>query len=284
MAETYDDGGANGRDTRPAAFVRAFDRGLDILTCFSEHSAALSVSEVAAKAGLDRKTARRLLYTLEALGYVARDDALYRLTPKTLELGYARLVRSSFAELAQYYMDELAERIDQSCSLGIFDGQAALFIARAAVHRVMTISLRPGTRVPAYASAMGRALLSGLSAQELAHYLRETQLTAHTDRTITDPDKLRTEIEHVRQNGWALLDQELEIGVRSIATPVRDHVGRIIAAISVGTHAQLVEEHELTTTILPAMLDCATAIQQDLTAQPAVLTGTNGRASTYLLQ
>jgi IclR family pca regulon transcriptional regulator len=283
MAETYDDGGANDRDTRPAAFVRAFDRGLDILTCFSEQSAALSVSEVAAKAGLDRKTARRLLYTLEALGYVARDDALYRLTPKTLELGYARLATSSFAELAQYYMDELAERIDQSCSLGVFDGQAALFIARAAVHRVMTISLTPGTRVPAYASAMGRVLLSGLSVRELDDYLRGTPLTAHTDRTITDPDKLRTELDQIRQNGWALLDQELEIGVRSIAAPVHDHAGRIIAAISVGTQAQLVGEHELTTTMLPALLDCVTAIQRDLTAQPAVLTGTSGRFSAYLL-
>ncbi|TDD96302.1 IclR family transcriptional regulator domain-containing protein [Actinomadura rubrisoli] len=258
---------------RLGLYVRTFDRGLEVLTCFSAETPELSVTEAAARAGLDRATVRRLLLTLEALRYVEQVDGRYRLTARVLDLGYVALASRGFAELVQPYLDDLSRAMDQSCSLGVLDGEAALFLARAAVRRVMTISLGAGTRVPAYASALGRALLSGLTEEALADYLTRVRLVAYTSRTIIDPGEITRRVERVRRDGWALLDQELEEGVRSVAVPVRGHAGAVVAAISIGTHTSRVEVAELTGTIVPAMIDCARAIERDLTAQPVPLPG-----------
>jgi IclR family pca regulon transcriptional regulator len=262
-----------GKAGRHGLYVRAFDRGLDLLGCFSRERPDLNVPEGAAATGLDRATVRRLFLTFEALGYVEFTGSRYRLTAKVLELGYASLISRDFAALAQPYLDDLAESVDQSCSLGVFDGEAAVFIARAAVRRVMTITLAPGVRVPAFASAMGRALLAGLSDQGLSEYLGHVRLVAYTDRTATDPAEITRRVTEVRRTGWALLDQELEIGVRSIAVPVHDRAGSVVAAISIGTHAQVVDHETLMGPILSALRDCADRIEHDLTAQPVPLPG-----------
>ncbi|MFI0418690.1 IclR family transcriptional regulator C-terminal domain-containing protein [Spongiactinospora sp. 9N601] len=257
-----------------AAYVRTFDRGLDVLTCFSKSKPALTVSEVAAACDLDRAAARRSLLTLRALGYVEQAGSRYRLTARVLRLGYAALASQSFADLVRPYLDDLARTVDQSCSLGVFDGEAAVFVARAAVRRVMTIALAPGTRVPAAASAMGRALLSGLPDDELAAYLDRVSPMAYTDRTVTDVGELTRLIRGVRRAGWALLDQELEKGVRSIAVPVHDHAGDVVAAISIGTNVGVIDEATLVGFILPKLIECAARVEKDLTAQPLPPPGT----------
>ncbi|XVQ06684.1 IclR family transcriptional regulator domain-containing protein [Spirillospora sp. CA-255316] len=261
--------------------MRAFDRGLDILLCFSADAPELTVSELAARTGLDRATVRRLALTLHGLGYLEAAGSRYRPSPRLQELGYASLATWEFAELAQPYLDELSHAVDHSCSLGVFDGTAAVFVARAAVRRVMTISLAPGTRVPAYASAMGRVLLSGLSPGRLADYLARTRIVAHTDRTVVDPAALTERIGEVRRAGWALLDQELELGVRSVAVPVRDCDGGVVAAISIGTHTHRVEESTLLDEILPALRDCAGRLERDVAAQPVPLPGIDATPSDF---
>ncbi|WP_064745593.1 IclR family transcriptional regulator domain-containing protein [Pseudonocardia acaciae] len=277
-------GEAEASQERPGRYVRAFDRGLDILLCFSAEAPELTVSGIAARTGLDRATVRRLALTLHGLGYLEAVEARYRPLPRLLELGYSSLATWEFAELAQPYLDELSHAVDQSCSLGVFDGSAAVFVARAAVRRVMTISLAPGTRVPAYASAMGRVLLSGLSPDRLAGYLAHARLVAHTDRTVVDPEALTERIDQVRRAGWALLDQELELGVRSVAVPVRDCDGAVVAAISIGTHTHRVDERALLDEIVPAMRDCAAQLERDVTAQPMPLPGIDATPSDFAVR
>lgn len=249
-------------------FVRTFDRALDVLICFSTAGGHLSTTEVATQCGLDRATARRLLRTLEALGYVASAGGRHRPTAKVLQLGYAPLASESFAEIVQPFLDDVAQAVDQSCSLAVLDGEAAVFVARAAVRRVMTIRLAPGARVPAAASAVGRALLTGLAPEDLATHLRRHPLVAYTEHTITDIRLLTAQIDQARARGWALIDQELELGVRSVAVPLHDAAGAVVAAITVGTHTGQVDENRLLTVILPHLQQCAAAIERTVTTRP----------------
>jgi IclR family pca regulon transcriptional regulator len=254
-------------------FVRTFDRALDVLTCFSADRATLSTTEVATACGFDRATARRLLRTLDALGYVTAVPSggvgsRYRLTAKVLGLGYATVASESFAEIVQPFLEDVARAVDHSCSLAVLDRDAAVFLARAAVRRVMTIRLMPGARVPALASAVGRALLSGLSPDELAAHLQRHPPTAYTEHTVTDPDILTARIAEARERGWALIDQELESGVRSVAVPVHDATGAVVAAVTIGTHTEQVPEDALLTTILPRLQECAATIERTVTTRP----------------
>ncbi|GAA4665248.1 MULTISPECIES: IclR family transcriptional regulator domain-containing protein [Amycolatopsis] len=249
-------------------FVRTFDRGLDVLTAFSAERAELSVTEVATTCGFDRATARRLLRTLESLGYVESTGTKYRLTAKVLELGYATIASQTFPEMVQPYLEDVAHAVDHSCSLAVLEGEAAVFLARAAVGRVMTIRLAPGTRVPAAASAVGRALLSGLPPAALTEYFERFPPVRYTDRTVTDPGELAGLIAEVRERGWALLDQELERGVRSVAVPLRDTAGEVVAAVTIGTHTGQVTDDTLFGSILPRLRDCAAAIERTITASP----------------
>lgn len=248
--------------------MRTFDRALEVLGCFSAEHPTRSVSEVASCTGLDRATTRRILRTLDSLGYLTSTASRYRLTPRVLRLGYATVAAQSFPELVQPYLDEVAQAVDHSCSLAVLDEDAAVFIARAAVRRVMTIALAPGARVPASASAVGRALLTGLEPDELRAYLRAMPQVAYTDRTLVDPDAIAGAVQEARAQGWVLLDQELETGVRSVAVPIHDSAGRVPAAVTVGTHTVLVDDDELLGVILPRLRACASAIEETITRQP----------------
>ncbi|HWD01955.1 MAG TPA: IclR family transcriptional regulator C-terminal domain-containing protein [Amycolatopsis sp.] len=245
-----------------APVVRAFDRGLDVLTCFSAERADMSVTEVASECGFDRATARRLLRTLESLGYVECAGSRYRLTAKVLELGYATIGSESFAEMVQPYLEDVAHTVDHSCSLAVLDGDTAVFLARAAVRRVMSIRLAPGARVPAAASGVGRALLSGHTPAQLAAYFERFPPLRYTDRTITDIAELTRAISAAREQGWAMIDQELERGVRSVAVPLHDGTGAVVAAVTIGTHAGQVDDDTLFTVILPRLKECAAAIER----------------------
>jgi IclR family transcriptional regulator, pca regulon regulatory protein len=251
---------------RPAGYVRSLDRGLAVICCFSAEGPRLTLSEVARQTGLSRAAARRSLITLQALGYVGSDGRQFYLTPRVLTLGYAYLSSLSLADVAQSHLTDLANEVHESCSASVLDGLDIVYVARAATKRIMTISLSVGTRLPAYATSMGRVLLAALSEGELDAYLDTATLTPLTDRTIVDQDRLYAEVEKTRNRGWCLVDQELEDGVRSIAVPVRDSVGRVVAAVNTSAHATRVPLSTLQKSFLPKLRDCAAAIDAELRA------------------
>ena len=239
---------------------------MSVIRCFSDERPRLTLSEVARQTGLSRASARRSLITLQTLGYVGSDDRQFFLTPRVLTLGYAYLSSLSFADVAQGHLTDLANEVHESCSASVLDGFEIVYVARAATKRIMTISLSVGTRLPAYATSMGRVLLAGLSDDQLDAYLDAATLAPLTERTIVDRDQLRAEVSRTRIRGWCMVDQELEHGVRSIAVPVHDASGRIVAAVNTSAHATRVPLTTLQKSFLAKLKDCAVAIDTELRA------------------
>jgi IclR family pca regulon transcriptional regulator len=250
----------------PAGYVQSLDRGLAVISSFSAERPRLTLSEVARHTGLSRAAARRSLITLQALGYVGSDGRQFHLTPRVLTLGYAYLSSSSLADVAQGHLSDLANEVHESCSASVLDGFDIVYVARAATKRIMTISLSVGTRLPAYATSMGRVLLAALTVDQLDAYLDAADLAPLTERTIVDRDRLRAEVEKTATRGWCLVDQELEDGVRSIAVPLHDSAGRVVAAVNTSAHATRVPLSTLQKTFLPKLRDCAAAIDAELRA------------------
>jgi IclR family pca regulon transcriptional regulator len=217
-------------------FVQSLERGLAIIRVFSGDRPSLSVSEIAQVAGLTRAAVRRFLLTLIHLGYVSTKNGRYELTPQVLELGYSYLAALSFPEVALPHLERLVARTAEASEGSILDDGDIVYVVRVPGPALMTISVNIGARRPAHATAMGRVLLANLPPAELDHYLTTTELTALLPRTITDPTELRRELETVRRNGFALVNQELEEGLVAIAAPVRDRAGRARAAINLSTH------------------------------------------------
>jgi IclR family transcriptional regulator, pca regulon regulatory protein len=233
---------------------------------FSRERPALTLSEVARLTGITRATARRILLTLEDLGHVRSDGRLFSLTPRVLTLGWAYLSSLNLWETAQPLMEELTKQTNESCSAATLDLPDVVYVARVPTHRIMTIALGVGTRLPAHCTSMGRVLLAALGDDELEAFLASARLEAYTDRTITEPDRLRRTIQTVRDQGWALVDQELEIGLRSIAAPLRID-GRTIAAINVSAAAPRVPLEQLRGRFLPELLKTAEMISTALERQ-----------------
>jgi IclR family pca regulon transcriptional regulator len=253
---------------RPAGFVHSLEGGLSVIRCFSDERPRLTLSEVARQTGLSRASARRSLLTLQTLGYVSSDDRQFFLTPRVLTLGYAYLSSLSFADVAQSHLADLANEVHESCSASVLDGFEIVYVARAATKRIMTISLSVGTRLPAYATSMGRVLLAALSDDQLDAYLGAATLAPLTERTIVDRDQLRAELGRTRIRGWCMVDQELEHGVRSVAVPVHDASGRVVAAVNTSAHATRVPLTTLQKSFLAKLKDCAAAIDAELWAMP----------------
>lgn len=249
---------------RPTEFVQSLERGLAVIRAFSHDRPRLTLSDVARETGMTRAAARRFLITLEHLGYVSSDGRLFSLRPSVLQLGYAYLSSFSLAEIAQEHLERLAEELHESCSASVLDGEDIVYVARASTNRIMTIGLSVGAQLPAYCTSMGRVLLAALSEDALEAYLATANLENRTGMTITDPASLRAEIARVREQGWCLLDQELEDGVRSVAVPLRDATGRVVAAINTSGHATRVTLEMLHDDFLPRLQDCALRIDQDL--------------------
>jgi IclR family transcriptional regulator, pca regulon regulatory protein len=237
--------------------LQSLERGMAVLQVFDHDRPALTLSEVARLTGTTRATARRILLTLEQLGHVRSDGRLFSLTPRVLSLGWAYLSSLNLWDIAHPLMEELTERTAESCSAAALDLPDVVYVARVPTRRIMTITLGVGTRLPAYVTSMGRVLLSDLPAAELEAYLAETKLEPLTERTVTDPDRLREAIEEVRSQGWALNDQELEIGLRSIAAPIRGADGRIMAALNIAAAAPRVGLDQMRGDFLPELLRTA---------------------------
>lgn len=235
-------------------FMTSLARGLEVLQTFRPEYGALTISQISEITRLHRAVVRRCLYTLAALGFVySADNRHYQLLPRVLTIGHAYLHSSSLARQAQMTLDHLSQHIGQSCSVATLDGDSILYIARASVSRIMKIDLGRGSRLPAYATSMGLVLLSELSEAELESYLERVALTAFTPYTVTDKDELRGLLKKVKAQGYAINDQQLEIGLRSMAVPMYQRKGRVMAAMNVGTHASQITMTELRNSFLPKL-------------------------------
>lgn len=251
---------------RGAHFVQSLERGLAVIRAFHADASELTLSDVAKSTGLTRAAARRFLLTLADLGYVRTDGKHFSLTPRVLELGYAVLSSMTLPEVAQPHLERLSGEVGESSSVSVLDGADIVYVARFAVSRIMTVSITVGTRFPAYATSMGHVLLAGLSEDALTAHLADAALTPFTSQTVTSPERLRAELAQVREQGWALVDQELEEGLRSIAAPLRDRSGTVIAAVNVSTHASRTSVHALRRDMLPPLLAACDRIEKDLAA------------------
>lgn len=259
-------------ETAEGGYVQSLARGLAVIRAFDEDHPEMTLSEVARATDLSRASARRFLHTLVQLGYVHTDGRVFALTPRVLELGFAYLSSASLPEIAEPHLERLVERVRESASASVLDGSDIVYVARVPVSRIMTVAINIGTRFPAHATSMGRVLLANLPDQQREQYLAEAELSALAPHTTTSPDALRRELARVREQGWALVDQELEAGLRSVAAPIRDR-GRVLAAVNVSAHASRASGDDVRQRLLPPLLDTARQIEADLRAAPRVRTG-----------
>jgi IclR family transcriptional regulator, pca regulon regulatory protein len=245
-------------------FVQSLERGLSVIRAFDADHPKLTLSEVAAATGLSRAAARRFLHTLVRLGYMHNNNGRFSLRPRILELGYAYLSSLSLPEVAMPHLEELVEQVRESSSVSELDGEDVVYIARVPTKRIMTVAISVGTRFPAYATSMGRVLLSDMPEEWIDAYLAQVSLHHFTGHTITSPGGLRQELRKIKTRGWALVDQELEEGVRSIAAPIRDADGKAIAAVNISTHAGRRTLDGIVADLLRPLLATAERIERDL--------------------
>ncbi len=243
--------------------MQSLERGIAVLLSFDTDNAEQTLSEVAERANLTRATARRLLLTLTTLGYATSDGRRFSLTPAVLDIGYAYISSLNVQQIAQPFLEELSEEVHESVSVSVLDGDHIVYVARVPTSRIITISLGLGTRLPAYCTSMGRVLLAEHSAEEVSSMVGPS-MEPRTENTIVDRNLLELELAKVREQGWALVDEELEIGLRSIAAPLRDSTGRAIAAMNISTHAGRTDLAEVHTHFLPRLLDSTARLNEAL--------------------
>jgi IclR family pca regulon transcriptional regulator len=258
---------------RDADFIQSLERGLSVIRAFDAEHPKLSLSEVAASTGLSRAAARRFLHTLVNLGYMRTEGSQFALRPKILELGYAYLSSLTLPEVAMPHLEQLVEQVRESSSVSELDGDDVVYIARVPTRRIMTVAISVGTRFPAYATSMGRVMLAGRPDEWLDEYLESAPLRALTSHTIAEPSSLRAELRKIREQGWALVDQELEEGLRSVAAPIRDSEGRVVAAVNVSTHAGRRSVADVISELLEPLLRTARLIESDLQRSAAPAAG-----------
>jgi IclR family transcriptional regulator, pca regulon regulatory protein len=246
-------------------FVTALASGLEVILAFDEAHPRMTLSEVAARTGMNRARARRFLLTLHALGYVRKQQRVFELAPRVLQLGYAFLSANDYRSVIQQVLEDITEACGESSSLGVLDGDEVIYVARSSSrHRLMAITLSVGTRLPAAHTSMGRVLLAQLPDAELDAWLERTVLEQHTDKTITDKAELRQCILKVRQQGYAIADQELDSGLRSIAVPAFDANGKLLGAINISTNAARVSHATLMEQYLPLLQEKSRLIRTSI--------------------
>jgi IclR family pca regulon transcriptional regulator len=266
-------------DGPSSEYVQSLDRGLSVIRAFGASRPQLALSDVARETGLTRATARRFLLTLVRLGYVRQDGNRFSLRPRVLELGYSYLSALSLPELAQPHMETLVAHVNESSSIAVLDDTEIVYVVRVPTSRIMSITIAVGTRLPAYPTSMGRVLLAALEPEALEARLARMEIRSLTPSTVADSERLRRQLDRVRAQGWAAVDQELEQGVRSVAVPIRDAAGTVSAALNVSVHASRMTMPALRKQVLPQLLQTAGAIEGELGAGAPV-----GRRDALVLQ
>jgi IclR family transcriptional regulator, pca regulon regulatory protein len=256
-----------GDEPRERHLVQSLKRGLSVIRVLGDPGPGQTLADVARATGLTRAAARRFLLTLVDVGYARTDGRLFSLTPRTLELGYAYLSSLGLPEIAQPHLQRLVEQVHESSSVSVLDGDSVVYVARAASsQRIMSVAINVGTRLPAHITSMGRVLLAQLEPAELNAVLATISFAPVTANTIIAPDALRAELAQVREQGWAIVDQELEQGLRSIGAPIRGPDGKVVAAVNISTHATRSSMAHVREKLLPPLLKTAEAIGRDLPA------------------
>lgn len=244
-------------------FVEALARGLEVLKCFGPMAMALTVSDVAARTDLARPTARRLLLTLEQLGYVRSDDGVFSLTTQVLELGTAGIAAQEIWDIARPHLQRLVGFTGESSSMSQLDGSDIIYTARVPVAKIIALSVHIGTRFPAVATSMGHVLLADLERSELERVLRLPSKSGVIPRVVPSQKELDRTLKEVRERGWAMSDERLSLGIRSIAAPVRDADGVVRAAMNVTVHAAETSVETLTSKYLPVLLRAAESVSAE---------------------
>ena len=246
--------------------VQSFERGLAVIRSFGAEAPRQTLAGVARATDLSRATARRLLQTLEKEGYVRREDAHFELTPKVLELGYAYLLSHTLPQIVRPHLEELSATVRESTSVAVLDGTAVVYVARVQANRVMTVAIDIGSRFEAFRTSLGRAMLAWHDDEAVAAIWEASDHRNPTRWTVTSLDQLRERLAEVRSCGYALVDQELEQGVRSVAAPIFDADGHPLAAVNVSTHTSRTAKADLKKRVVPELLRTAGAISTAMTA------------------
>ncbi|GAA4512615.1 MULTISPECIES: IclR family transcriptional regulator domain-containing protein [Nonomuraea] len=256
-------------DTGPD-FIEALARGLDVIKAFQPGRPVMTLTEVATATGLARPTARRILLTLSELGYARAEQGGFALTPRVLELGVSYVRSMGLWEVARPHLEWLVARTHESSSIAQLDGSDIVYVARVAVPKIVTLSVQIGTRFPALQTSLGKVLLAALPPAEVERVLAEPSRSGITPRWRPGREERESALRAVRAKGWALTDEELALGIRSVAAPLRDGMGNVIAAVNVNAHAAETSVEKLTEEHLPLLLKTAGAISADWSQYAAV--------------
>ena len=252
------------RDGDDRDFVNSLARGLAVIKAFNRSRPSMTLSEVAKRTGINRAAARRFLLTLVREGYAETDGKYFRLRPKILELGFSALSSISLAEIAQSIMDDLADRIDEMCLAAVLDGEWVVYVLRTSTQRVVSVNLDVGSRLPAFCMSTGRVLLAALPNEQLDRWLAELEPVKYTKNTIVSKRKLRESILRARRDGYSLMDEEYEIGFRSLSVPIARADGEIVAALNICCPSPRVSLEQMEREFLPLLQEAAGEIRDSL--------------------
>ena len=243
------------------SFMTSLARGLAVVRAFSDSRRPLTIAQISQNTGIPRAAVRRCLYTLKQLGYVDAELNNFSLRPKVLTLGYSYLSSTPLTVSAQPCLNNITRQLNESCSLAVLDDTEILYVSRSAAGRVMSVALNTGSRLPAYCTSLGRVMLAHLPEPALEEYFAKVKLRAMTEKTIVSQQRLREILDDIRQAGFAVIDEELEVGLRSIAVPVRGASGTVLAALNVGAQASRVSRRQMEEEFLPVLLRGAQELQ-----------------------
>ncbi|WP_417233353.1 IclR family transcriptional regulator domain-containing protein [Arthrobacter sp.] len=253
---------ADTEDGVPDYFVKSADKVLQILLAFTSAHPTLTVSQAAAATSMSRAAARRFLLTLTDLGYLATDGTTFTQTPRVLDLGASYLSSLSLPDIARPHLTELAHRLDETATLSTLDGQDVIYIARVAAPRLHSVTVNLGNRLPAWGTSMGRVLVAALPAATRERFFAGAELVGYTSNTITNLERLREEIDTVGRRGWSLVSQELDVGLRGLAVPVR-RGDDVIAALNVSIQSGRQDTPDVEADLVPVLQEAAARIAED---------------------
>jgi IclR family transcriptional regulator, pca regulon regulatory protein len=236
------------------SFMTSLARGLAVIRAFSDRRRSLTIAQISHKTGIPRAAVRRCLHTLKQLGYADSEANNFTLKPKILTLGYSYLSSTPLTVSAQPYMDQISRTLNESCSLAVLDGNNVLYVSRSSTSRIMSVALNVGSRLPAYCTSLGRAMLAYLPDDALKAYFNSVELKAYTERTVVSQKRLKEILAETREAGFTIVEEELEVGLRSIAVPVRGASGTVVAALNIGAQSTRVTSRQMKETFLPVLL------------------------------